>query len=162
MEQSVPKHWHIKFRRRGITQKNTYNTNINSAYFRCIGILQWLFLGNCSYTLRFHGERTFVETRTQGEMRRSWMKGSVRTNEQVEWWDLGTWLRCLLVSRRVRLAHSPVYSLLFMDLSHSPKGVLFDTVDWQCAYKVHKYSTPSLYALICSSPNYIQYMYGAL
>ena len=25
MEQSVPKRWHIKFRRRGITQKKAYN-----------------------------------------------------------------------------------------------------------------------------------------
>ena len=25
MEQSVPKRWHIKFRRRGIAQKNAYN-----------------------------------------------------------------------------------------------------------------------------------------
>ena len=28
LEQSVPKHWHIKFRRRGITQKKAYNINI--------------------------------------------------------------------------------------------------------------------------------------
>lgn len=58
------------------------------------------------------------------------------------------------------LALSPVYSLLFVDLSHSPPGVLFDNVDWQWAYKLHKYR--SLCALICSSPNYIQYMYDAL
>ena len=25
MEQSVPKHWHIKFRRRGITKKKAHN-----------------------------------------------------------------------------------------------------------------------------------------
>ena len=41
-------------------------------------------------------------------------------------------------------------------------GVLFDNVDWQWAYKVYKYSTPSLYALICSSASYMQYMYDAL
>jgi hypothetical protein len=145
-------------------------STINSAYFKHIGLLQWLFLGNCSYTLWFHGERTFVKTQMQGEMCWSWMNESVRTNERVEWWDLGTQLRLLLASGQVHLAHSPVCSLLFMDVSHSPPGVLFDNVDWQWACKVHKYwqwackvhkySTPSLYALICSSPNYIQYVYG--
>ena len=70
---------------------------------------------------------------------------------------MGTLLRRLLASGRVHLACSPVYSLLFMDLSHSLRGVLFDNVDWQWAYKLHKYSPPSLYALI-----YIQYMYDAL
>jgi hypothetical protein len=49
-----------------------------------------------------------------------------------------------------------------MDLSHSPPGVLFDNANWQWAHQVHKYSTPSLYTLICSNPNYIQYMYNAL
>jgi hypothetical protein len=92
----------------------------------------------------------------------SWMNGSVRTNEQVEWWDLGTQLHHVLASRRVQLERSPVCSPFFMDLSHSPQGVLFDNVDWQWDYKVHEYSTPSLYALTCSSPNYIQYMYDAL
>jgi hypothetical protein len=72
---------------------------------------------------------------------------------------LGTQLHRLPASGRVQLEHSPVYSLFFMDLSHSPQGVLFDNVDWQWDYKVHEYSTPSLYALICSSPNYIQYMF---
>ena len=59
------------------------------------------------------------------------------------------------------LAHSPVYSLLLMDLSHSPPGVLFDYVEWQWAYKLHKYSTSSLYDLICNSPYYFKYMYDA-
>ena len=137
-------------------------STINSAYFRHIGALQRLFLGNCSYTLRFHGEITFVKTRMQREMCWSWMNGSVRTNERVEWWDLGTQLRHLLASRRVQLERSPVYSVFFRVLSHSPQGVLFDSVDWQWAYKVLEYCTSSLYALIGSSPNYIQYMYDAL
>jgi hypothetical protein len=90
------------------------------------------------------------------------MNGSVKTNEQVEWWDLDTRLCHLLASRRVHLARSPVYSLLFLDLSHSLPGVLFDNVEWQWAYKVHKYSTSSLCALICSSPNHTQHMCDAL
>jgi len=42
MEQSVPKHWHIKFRCQGITQKKAYKTNhvIQTTedvyYFECI------------------------------------------------------------------------------------------------------------------------------
>jgi len=68
----------------------------------------------------------------------------------------------LLASGQVHLARSLVYSLLFVDLSLSLPGVLFDNVDWQWAYKVHKYSTSSLCALICSSPYCTQYMYDAL
>jgi hypothetical protein len=38
MGQSVPKRWHIKFRRRGITQKKTYNKMIS---FGCYVINTW-------------------------------------------------------------------------------------------------------------------------
>lgn len=75
---------------------------------------------------------------------------------------MGTRLHRLLASGQVHFARSPVYSLLFMDLYYSPPGASFDSVDWQWAYKLHKYCTQSLYALIFSSPNYIQYMSDAL
>jgi len=64
MEQSVPKHWHIKFRGRGITYKKAYNIQ-NKAKVCNQELFTYLFIGdNYNVTLFSsyrHCAESFVE-----------------------------------------------------------------------------------------------------